>query len=237
MSVSQNRATEFIDLGLTDYAKAWDLQTSKFNSILAVKKHNREFPDKVQATKNYLLFCEHPPVFTLGNSGDEKNLLLKKEALAEQGATYVHSNRGGDITFHGPGQIVVYPVIDLDNFFTDIHKYMRLLEEAVIQTLTQLSIESGRIPSLTGVWVDFQKPKSARKICAMGVKTSRWVTMHGLALNVNTDLHFFDYIIPCGISDKAVTSVEKEMGQKQNMNHVKDLLKNNLMRLFEMESI
>ena len=237
MSAYPHRATKFIDLGLIDYAKAWDYQTTVFNSVLEVKKQNRELTDQKQPTTNYLLFCEHPSVFTLGNSGDEKNLLIEKDALAKEGATFVKSNRGGDITFHGPGQLVVYPIIDLENFFTDIHKYMRSLEEAVIRTLQQLSLESGRLPGLTGVWVDFQKPKIARKICAMGVKTSRWVTMHGLALNVNTDLHFFDHIVPCGIVDKQVTSIEKEIGNKQNMEHVKDLLKNNLMQVFEMGSI
>ena len=237
MSANPHRATKIIDLGLIDYAKAWDYQTTLFNSVLEIKKQNRELTDQKQPTRNYLLFCEHPPVFTLGNSGEEKNLLIEKDALSKEGATFVKSNRGGDITFHGPGQLVVYPIIDLENFFTDIHKYMRSLEEAVILTLRQLSLAGGRLHGLTGVWIDPQKPKTARKICAMGVKTSRWVTMHGLALNVNTDLHFFDHIVPCGISDKAVTSIEKEIGRKQDMEHVKDLLKNNLMQVFEMESI
>lgn len=233
-----HRETKFIDLGLIDYKKAWDYQTDLFNKILAVKTENRNLPESLQRpTDNYLLFCEHPHVFTLGRSGDEKNLLMKKEALASIQATYYHINRGGDITYHGPGQIVVYPVVDLENFFTDIHRYMRVLEESVIQTLIEFGIASGRIPGLTGVWLEPENRIRARKICALGVKTSRWVTLHGLAFNVNTDLTYFDYIVPCGIEDKMVTSLKKETGTIQDMNKVKEILKEKLISLFEMSLV
>lgn len=238
MNAQLNHETEVIDLGLLDYPRAWDYQTNVFNSILDTKKQNRDLPEAEQKpTRNYLLFCEHNPVFTLGKSGDEKNLLIQQPALTELGATYVQTNRGGDITFHGPGQIVVYPVLDLENFFTDIHKYMRLLEEAVIQTLQSYNVKSGRIPGLTGVWIDPENQALARKICAMGVKTSRWVTMHGLALNINTDLRFFEHIVPCGISDKAITSLKKETGRSHDMTEVKNKLKHNLMKAFDMSQI
>ena len=233
-----NHQTEFIDLGLMEYQKAWDYQTKLFNSILEIKSGNRNLADSEQrATNNYLLFCEHPHVYTLGKSGDENNLLIKKEELHTIGATYYHINRGGDITYHGPGQLVGYPVIDLENFFTDIHQYMRLLEEAVIQTVREFGVTSGRIPGLTGVWLDFHDEKKARKICALGVKTSRWVTMHGFALNLNTDLSYFGYLIPCGIADKAVTSLDKELGQTVDMNQVKDILKKKIAGLFRMELV
>lgn len=235
MNHAINRHTKFLDLGLIDYKEAWDRQTDLFNKILAVKSENRKLPDaQQQPTDNYLLFCEHPHVYTLGKSGDETNLLIKKEELSNIGATYYHINRGGDITYHGPGQLVVYPVIDLENFFTDIHQYMRLLEEAVIQTLKEFSIDSGRIAGLTGVWLDAETNK-ARKICAMGVKTSRWVTLHGLALNVNTDLSYFNHMIPCGINDKAVTSLDKEVGQPIEMSRVASVLKDKFAKLFRME--
>jgi lipoyl(octanoyl) transferase len=233
-----NRDATVIDLGLTDFQAAWDYQTKLFNEILALKKENRDLPPERQsATKNYFVFCEHPNVFTLGKSGDENNLLIKKQDLASIQASYFPINRGGDITFHGPGQIVVYPVLDLENFFTDIHRYMRTLEESVIQTLRSFSIESGRIAGLTGVWIDPEDKLKARKICALGVKTSRWVTLHGLALNVNTDLHYFDYIVPCGITDKAVASMQKELGTPQEMEKVKSVLSKNLLDLFGMKEI
>lgn len=238
MNANSNKETEFIDLGLIDYQKAWDYQTQLFQSILDIKSENRLAAARVpQTTNNYLLFCEHPPVYTLGKSGDEKNLLINTEALQTIGATYYHSNRGGDITFHGPGQLVVYPVIDMENFFTDIHQYMRLLEESVILTLKEVGITSGRIPGLTGVWIDDGDEKRARKICAMGVKTSRWVSMHGLALNVNVDLTYFNHIVPCGIDHKAVTSVEKELGSKAGMASIKTILKEKLSLLFGMRLI
>ena len=230
-----NKKARFIDLGLVDYKEAWDYQTEIFGRILAVKTENRSHtPDNQQPTDNYVIFCEHPHVFTLGKSGDEKNLLIEKEDLPSIGASYYHINRGGDITYHGPGQIVGYPVIDMENFFTDIHRYMRTLEEAVIQTLNEYNIAAGRIPGLTGVWVDFDQPE-ARKICALGVKTSRWVTMHGFAFNVNPDLKYFDYIIPCGIREKSVTSMELELGKKVDRSEVGEVLKEKLRQQFGME--
>ena len=238
MNTLLNKKTKFVDLGHIDYQQAWDYQTNLFQSILDVKSQNRVLaPNEQLSTNNFLLFCEHPHVFTLGKSGDENNLLVKKEELHTIEATYYHINRGGDITYHGPGQIVVYPIIDMENFFTDIHKYMRLLEESVIQTLAEFKINAGRINGLTGVWIDFEDAKKSRKICALGVKTSRWVTLHGLAFNVNTDLNYFNYIVPCGIDDKAVTSLEKELGYQQDMEQVKSILKNKLSGLFEMEII
>lgn len=231
-----NKKTKFVDLGLIDYKQAWDYQTNLFQSILDVKTENRTNSTQLP-TNNYLLFCEHPHVFTLGKSGEEQNLLVKKEDLHTIEATYYHSNRGGDITYHGPGQLVVYPVIDLENFFTDIHQYMRLLEESVIQTLKEFNISAGRIKGLTGVWLDNEHETAARKICALGVKTSRWVTLHGLAFNVNSSLEYFDYIVPCGIQDKAVTSLEKEKSSAQDFQLVKSILKDKLINLFEMEIV
>jgi lipoyl(octanoyl) transferase len=230
-----NTNTQFIDLGLIDYQQAWDYQTDLFNQNLEIKKQNRDLPSNEQRiTNNHLIFCEHPHVYTLGKSGDEKNLLIKKEDLHTIQASYYAINRGGDITYHGPGQLVVYPVIDLENFFTDIHQYMRLLEEAVIQTLQEFQISAGRIKGLTGVWIDFENG-APRKICALGVKTSRWVTMHGLAFNVNTDLNYFNHIVPCGIDDKAVTSLQKEMGARLPMEQVKSILKEKIISLFDMK--
>ncbi len=238
MNISINKKTQFLDLGLMDYQQAWDYQTNLFQSILDIKAQNRSLPDSdQQLTNNYLLFCEHPHVFTLGKSGDEKNLLVKKEDLHAIDATYYPINRGGDITYHGPGQLVVYPILDLENFFTDIHKYMRLLEESVIQTLAEFNISAGRIKGLTGVWIDFEDEKKARKICALGVKTSRWVSLHGLALNVNTQLNYFNHIVPCGIDNKAVTSLEKELGKHQDMEMVKFILKEKFSNVFELEII
>jgi lipoyl(octanoyl) transferase len=233
-----NKRAQFIHLGLVEYKKAWDYQVDIFNKILSVKSQNRTLPEEAQkATDNFVIFCEHPHVFTLGKSGDEKNLLIRKEDLHSIQATYYHINRGGDITYHGPGQIVGYPVIDMENFFTDIHKYMRLMEEAVIQTLKEYNIPSGRIPGLTGVWVDPTDSQRARKICALGVKTSRWVTMHGFAFNINTDLRYFDYIIPCGIKEKSVTSMEKELERKMDLREVQGVLKDKLGQQFGMEWI
>jgi lipoyl(octanoyl) transferase len=220
-----------------DYKKAWDYQTELFNQTLALKTGNRQLETHLHlATPNYLLFCEHPHVYTLGKSGNESNLLIRKDQLGSIDATYYHINRGGDITYHGPGQIVGYPVIDLENFFTDIHKYMRLLEESVIQTLSLFGIASGRIPGLTGVWIDAEN-ENARKICALGVKTSRWVTMHGFAFNVNSDLSYFDHIIPCGIEHKTVTSMQRELGAAQDMEAVKQLLKKKIAEQFSMQLV
>ncbi len=186
-------------------------------------------------TQNYLLFVEHPHVYTLGKSGDEKNLLLNQTQLKEKNSVYYKINRGGDITYHGPGQLVAYPILDLDNFFTDIHRYLRLLEETIIQTLKEYGIESGRSKGETGVWLDADDKLKARKICAMGVRCSRWVTMHGWGFNVNADLGYFDNIIPCGINDKAVTSLNRELGRDVDMNEIKEKLKRNFFLLFEAE--
>lgn len=238
MNVNINKTIEFIDLDLIDYKEAWDYQLQLFDKILKVKAQNRELPAGDQIiTNNYLIFCEHPHVFTLGKSGNENNLLIKKDQLHSILASYHQTNRGGDITYHGPGQIVGYPVIDMENFFTDIHRYMRLLEEAVIQTLKTYGVEAGRISGLTGVWIDNEDKNKARKICALGVKTSRWVTMHGFALNVNTDLNYFDYIVPCGINDKAVTSLEKELGRKIEMREVEKILREKIVEQFGMQLV
>lgn len=236
MNTLANRTTSIIDLGLIDYKEAWDYQTNLFDQILAVKSGNRTASVEIP-TDNYLIFCEHPHVFTLGKTGDENNLLLTKDSLQSVQATYYHINRGGDITYHGPGQLVVYPVIDLENFFTDIHKYMRSLEEAVIQTLADFDITAGRIKGLTGVWLDVNDQSKARKICAFGVKTSRWVTLHGLALNVNTNLDYFNYIVPCGIQDKAVTSIQKELGHSVDLNLVKKRLTEKIVAIFDMSLV
>jgi len=236
VSTILNKQTQFIDLGLIDYQQAWDYQTNLFNKTLDLKLKNRNLPGSEQiATDNYLIFCEHPHVFTLGKSGDESNLLLAKENLKNIQATYVPINRGGDITYHGPGQLVVYPIFDLENFFTDIHRFMRAMEEAVILTLEEFGIEGDRVKKLTGVWLDVNQPAKARKICAMGVKMSRWVTMHGLALNVNPDLNYFNYIVPCGIQDKSVTSIERELNSKINMDVVKSVLREKLVQVFELK--
>lgn len=230
---------QFRDLGLIDYKECWDYQEKLLNEIVAVKSQNRTLPANRQLpTANFLLFCEHPHVYTLGKSGSEKNLLLNDESLKEKKASYYKINRGGDITYHGPGQIVGYPILDLDNFFTDIHKYLRYLEEIIIRTLKDYGIESGRIEGLTGVWLDAGldlKSRPPRKICALGVRTSRWVTMHGFAFNVNSDLSYFNNIIPCGISDKTVTSMKKELGREMNMEEVKEKVKKYFAKVFECE--
>jgi lipoyl(octanoyl) transferase len=230
-----NKQVSFKDLGLIDYKECWDFQEELFAEILAVKSSNRK-ENKTVETNNHLIFCEHPHVYTLGKSGDEKNLLVNEDYLKSRGAAFHKINRGGDITYHGPGQLVGYPILDLDNFFTDIHKYLRFLEEAVILTLKEYGLESERSPGETGVWFDVGTPK-ARKICALGVKSSRWVTMHGFAFNVNADLSYFGNIIPCGITDKSVTSLQKELGKEQNMDEVRNKLKAHLTELFEMEII
>jgi lipoyl(octanoyl) transferase len=214
---------ECIDLGLIDYKEAWDLQEKLFQKTVQQKIDIRNGNTSTE-TSNYIIFCEHPHVYTLGKSGSEENLLLNAEQLSEKEAVYYKINRGGDITYHGPGQLVVYPILDLDYFFTDIHKYMRFLEEVVISTLKEFGIESGRYEGLTGVWIEAETPR-ARKICAMGVKSSRWVTMHGIGFNINTDLNYFSHIIPCGIDDKAVTSMKQELGIPISMEKVIAVLK------------
>jgi lipoyl(octanoyl) transferase len=222
-----------IDLGLIDYKEAWDYQEKIFDGIVQTKVNNRTLPILEQIpTNNYLIFCEHPHVYTLGKSGHESNLLVNEQQLKEKNATYYKINRGGDITYHGPGQVVGYPILDLDNFFTDIHKYLRYLEEMVILTLAEYGIDAGRSTGETGVWIDAENPQKARKICAMGVRASRWVTMHGFALNVNADLNYFGNIIPCGIVDKAVTSMDKELGQKVDEQEVKKKLEKHFADLF-----
>jgi lipoyl(octanoyl) transferase len=229
-----------IDLGLIDYKEAWDFQETLFQGVIDVKRANRalekEGSTHVVQTQSSLIFCEHPHVFTLGKSGHLSHLLVNEEQLAAKGARFYKINRGGDITYHGPGQVVVYPIFDLDHFFTDIHKYLRYLEESVIRTLAEYGILSGRIKGSTGVWLDWNNPK-ARKICALGVRSSRWVTMHGFAFNVNSDLNYFSNIIPCGITDKAVTSLQKELGRAIDMSEVQEKIKTHLAVLFEMELI
>lgn len=228
----------FHDLGLIPYKQAWDFQEKLFSEIIAQKLHNRDTASTLPPqTPNYLLFCEHPPVITLGKSGKDANLLMSESWLNTHGIEFYHINRGGDITFHGPEQIVGYPLLDLDNFFTDIHKYLRLLEEVIIKTLAEYGITGGRIAHATGVWLDAGVPGKERKICAMGIKCSRWVTMHGFALNVNTDLSFFNYIVPCGLTGKQVTSLEKELGTKIPVTDVKQKLKKHFAQLFHAQLV
>ncbi|WP_258103174.1 lipoyl(octanoyl) transferase LipB [Marinoscillum sp. MHG1-6] len=233
-----NKRTQFIHLGTKDYQETWDYQEEVFAQVVEKKIANRKLEEKDRMpTENFLIFCYHPHVYTLGKSGKPEHLLLDEEGLIQKSASYYEINRGGDITYHGPGQIVGYPILDLDNFFTDIHKYLRYLEEAVILTLDDFGIEGGRIDGLTGVWIDWEDPEKARKICALGVKASRWVTMHGFALNVNVDLDYFNNIVPCGIDDKAVTSMQKELGHELPLKDVEERLKLHLSELFEMELI
>lgn len=227
-----NKNVKLINKGLIDYKECWDFQTDIFDAIVQKKISIRKRETKNEITDNFLVFCEHPHVYTLGKTGEKTNLLLNEDLLKEKKATYYHINRGGDITYHGPGQLVGYPIFDLDNFFTDINKYLRLLEEAVILTLRDYNIKSGRVDGLTGVWIDGDDPIKARKICALGVKLSRWVTMHGFALNVNTNLDYFSYVVPCGIVDKGVTSIEKELGTPQDLNEVQEKLTLHLSLLF-----
>jgi lipoyl(octanoyl) transferase len=225
------KTVRFEDLGVIDYQEAWDYQEKLFQETIQLKIQQRKGETDLP-TKNHLLFCEHPHVYTLGKSGHLENLLLDNQALAKHDAQFYKINRGGDITYHGPGQLVAYPIFDLDHFFTDIHKYMRLLEQAVIDVLAVYNIEAGRSEGQTGVWLDPEK-STARKICALGVRSSRWVTMHGIGFNVNSDLSYFSHIIPCGIQDKAVTSMQQELGKPVNMDDVKALLKEKLAILFE----
>jgi lipoyl(octanoyl) transferase len=226
----------FRDLGLIPYKEAWDYQDALFQETVEAKRLNYNLPEgENHLTKDYLLFCEHPNVITMGKSGDESHLLLDEAARDDKHIDYFRINRGGDITCHGPGQIVGYPILDLDHFFTDIHKYLRLLEEMVILTLAEYGIKGERLPGATGVWLDANIPGRARKICAMGIRCSRWVTMHGFAININNDLSYFDYIVPCGITDKGVTSLEREFGRKVDMQEVKDKLKRHFSTLFNVQ--
>ena len=227
-----NKTIQLQDLGLQDYKTTWEYQEELFKSVVDLKIQNRREETTI-ATSNYFLFVEHPHVYTLGKSGDLENLLLNEKQLESKGATFYKINRGGDITYHGPGQIVGYPILDLENFFSDIHKYLRFLEEAIILTLAEYGVESGRSDGETGVWLGVGTP-FARKICAMGVRASRWVTMHGFALNVNADLGYFDNIIPCGIRGKAVTSLNVELGVKKvDETEVKNKIVTHLTNLFE----
>ncbi len=230
----KNNTIAFRDLGTMDYKACWDYQEELFNGIIQQKIVNRNLPAEQQTpTPNYLLFVEHPHVYTLGKSGDEKNLLLNSNELSEKHAEYYKINRGGDITYHGPGQLVAYPILDLDNFFTDIHKYLRLLEETIILTLADYGIAAGRSAGETGVWLDAEDKQKARKICAMGVRCSRWVTMHGWGFNVNSNLDYFNNIVACGIADKGVTSLDRELGRTVDMVEIKERLKLHFASLFE----
>jgi lipoyl(octanoyl) transferase len=217
---------EYIDLRTIDYKEAWDLQENLFGETVALKIARRN-GETEEPTKNRILFCQHPHVYTLGKSGKESHLLLDETALQEHDATYYKINRGGDITYHGPGQLVVYPILDLDHFFSDIHKYLRYLEEAVIATIAEYGVIGERFDGLTGVWIEPNTPRE-RKICAMGVKCSRWVTMHGIGFNVNSDLSYFNHIIPCGIEDKSVTSLQQELGRPLDFQEVSNILKEKL---------
>jgi lipoyl(octanoyl) transferase len=235
--MNQNKEVQFVDLNLVEYKQAWDLQETLLNRIATVKLANRGLSDdSKEATDNFLLFCQHPHVYTLGKSGDESHLLLQESFLSTIGATYFKTNRGGDITYHGPGQLVGYPILDLENFYTDIHLYLRMLEEAIIKTCEGYGLVAGRIDGLTGVWIN-PTQEDARKICAMGVKASRWISMHGFALNVNTDLSYFSHIVPCGIATRGVTSLQQELGQEMDFQSVSDVVKGHLVDLFKMELV
>ncbi len=229
-----NRNILLKDLSVKDYKETWDYQTNLLQEIVDVKIDNRRNNNKKE-TDNYFLFVEHPHVYTLGKSGDLNHLLLNEKQLKDKGATFYKINRGGDITYHGPGQIVGYPILDLENFFTDIHKYLRLLEEAIILTIAEYGLKGERSDGETGVWLDVGTP-FARKICAMGIRSSRWVTMHGFALNVNTNLGYFDNIVPCGIRGKAVASMEAELGKKLDLEEVKSKILTHFKNLFEVDT-
>jgi lipoyl(octanoyl) transferase len=231
----KNKKVKITELGFLPYSEAWDIQEEYFSNTIAVKRQNRQLDSSI-LTENHLLLVEHPPVFTLGKSGKIDHLLLKEEVLKSKGIAFFKTNRGGDITFHGPGQLVGYPILDLDNFFTDIHKYLRCLEEIIIKTLSDFGLNSARSDGETGVWLDLDTP-FARKICAMGVRASRWVTMHGFALNINTDLSYFDYIVPCGIQGKGVTSIAKELNREVDPSLVKAAVLKNFSEVFEVEII
>lgn len=231
-----SRQVEFIDFGFKEYKETWDLQEDLFQRNVSKKLANRSagLPDGT-GTVDRLIFVEHPHVYTLGKSGDAFHLLISEQKLKEINATYFPINRGGDITYHGPGQIVGYPLLDLEHYFTDIHKYMRYLEEAIIRTLAHYGLKGTRIDGLTGVWLKNEDGEGERKIAALGVKCSRWLTMHGFAFNVNTDLTYFNHIVPCGITDKKVTSLQKELGQACDLNEVKQILLKELSEVFQFE--
>jgi len=229
-------SVEFRDLGSMEYKAAWDYQESLLQENLRIKSviHNSDavIDRTTLPTKHYLLFVEHPPVYTLGKSGSIQNVLINEDQRRQQGIQFFHTNRGGDITFHGPQQIVGYPILDLEKFYTDIGRYLRDLEEVIILTLDEYGIVAGRSAGETGVWIDASEKGKERKLCAMGVRCSRWVTMHGFALNVNTDLNYFNHIIPCGIPDKKVTSIKQELGREVDIQEIKEKLKTNFSKVF-----
>jgi lipoyl(octanoyl) transferase len=250
MKTSTKQDVLFRDLGRIEYQAAWDYQEKLLQENVAVKAalRNRQFAmsngeahsiteENLPTTTNYLLFVEHPPVYTLGKSGDIEHVLISEEERAARGISFYHTNRGGDITFHGPEQLVGYPIIDLEKFYTDIGKYLRNLEEVFIATMAEYGLNGERSPGETGVWMDASIPGKERKICAMGIRCSRWITMHGFAFNVNTDLSYFDYIIPCGIQNKQVTSLKKELGRSVDMNEVKEKVKRNFEKVFEVSIV
>jgi lipoyl(octanoyl) transferase len=230
MASLNKQAVIFKDLGWMEYQTAWDYQETLLRENVAGKA-------QLSSTTNYLLFVEHPPVYTLGKSGSIDNVLIGEEERQTKGIGFYHTNRGGDITFHGPEQIVGYPILDLEKFYTDIGKYLRNLEEVIIATMAEYGLKGERSPGETGVWMDAAVPGKERKICAMGIRCSRWVTMHGFAFNVNTDLTYFDHIVPCGIQNKQVTSLQKELGRSLDINEVKEKLKLNFERVFEAELV
>jgi lipoyl(octanoyl) transferase len=227
----------FKDAGMIRFGEAWKMQEEYFDKAIAVKIKNRNQPEKQSKQTHHFILCEHNPVITLGKNAKQSNILINEHFLQQHQIEKYFINRGGDVTFHGPGQLVGYPILDLDFFFTDIGKYLRSLEEVIINTLSAYGIHGERLPGATGVWLDAQNPRKARKICAIGIRCSRWVTMHGFALNVNTDLNYFNYIIPCGIQDKQVTSLAQELGEKQDIQAVKELLKKYFTEVFSCELI
>ncbi len=231
----KNNKVFFQDLGVMDYKEAWDYQEKLFKGITDLKMHNRSHPEEEKQTDNYLLFCEHPHVYTLGKNGSENNLLANLLELQQKEATFYKINRGGDITYHGPGQIVGYPILDLDNFSPDIHQYVANLEEAVIKTIAEYGLKGERLKGASGVWLDASIPAKARKICAIGIRSSRWVTMHGFAFNVNTDLSYFELINPCGFTDKKATSMQAELNKHIPLEEVKSGLKQHLRDIFDMD--
>lgn len=234
----KNKRVEILDWGSIDYKIAWDKQTVLFQSIIDDKLKNRKLTaEEAKPTNNYLIICEHNNVFTLGKSGDTKHLLISEQILNDKNIAYYPINRGGDITYHGPGQLTIYPILDLDNFFTDIHKYLRFLEACVIEVLQLYNIKAGRIEGLTGVWLDIDKAHLARKICAFGIKASRWVTMHGLAFNINANIDYYNYIIPCGINNKQVTSLHKETTEKIDIEKVKHQFISAFSNIFEADIV
>ncbi len=228
-------STVFEDLGVEDYKKVWDYQEQLFAEVVDVKLHNRDNPNQVKDITNHLLFVEHPHVYTLGKSGVQNNLLINEQFLKQIEATFYKINRGGDITYHGPGQLVGYPILDLEALNLQVRSYIHKLEEAIIQTLAHYGIKSERLEGATGVWLDTDVPGKARKICAIGVKASRYVSMHGFALNINTNLNYFNHINPCGFVDKGVTSMEKELGRQLDMKEVKDILLKKLIDIFHLQ--